>query len=313
MLDELVKRIALSSNLEEPIVRDRIYEKQNELSGLISEEGAAYIVAKELGVNLLRKQERLHLANIAAGMQNVDVVGKIIRIFPVREFNTEKGSGKVKNIVIADPTGSVRLSLWNEEIDGNPFQEGDTVHVRGFVRQDNVGEPEIRLGRYGNMQKSMESVDVNIERKVERSLIADLKEGQYREIRAALLQVFESNPMYSVCAECGASIKEKCELHPSAAKDYELVVSGIVDDGTESIRIVLFRDNAEKVLGMAKAEVKSAFEQNMSLQPLFARVEMGKEFVFEGKARTNALFQRLEFIVNTVRGVDVKKEIAMQV
>ncbi len=311
MLDELVKKIAYSSNIDESIVRDRVYEKQGELSGLISEEGAAYIVAKELGVNLLRKQERLHIANIAAGMQNADIIGKIIRIFPVREFSTEKGQGRVENIIIADSTGSARLSLWNDEINAD-LKEGDVVHVRGFVKQDNVGEPEIRLGRYGVIQKSVENIDVKVERKVERALISDLKEGQYREIRAALLQVFESNPLYSVCAECGASAKEKCELHPDAAKDYELVVSGIVDDGTESLRVVLFKENAEKVLVMKKDDVKDVFEQG-KLQLVFANVELGKEYIFEGKVRNNALFQRLEFIANNVRNVDVKEEIKLMV
>lgn len=311
MLEELIKKIVDSSNLDENDLRERIYEKQRELSGLISEEGAAYIVAKELGVNLLRKQERLNLANVTAGMQNVDVIGKAVRVFPVREFQTEKSKGRVKNVIIADSTASVRLSLWNDEVDNNPVEEGDVIHVRGFVRQDNIGEPEIRLGRYGSLQKSDEIIDVEIKRKAERSLICNIKEGQYREVRAAVLQIFESNPFYAVCRECGSSVKEKCEQHPSANLDYELVVSGIIDDGTESMRIVLFKENAEKILGLTKAEAKNIFETKKSLQLIFASVELGGEYVFEGKARKNDFFQRLEFIANNVKNIDVKEEIAL--
>jgi len=311
MLDELVKRISDNSNLSEDSVRDRIYGKQAELSGLISEEGAAYIVAKELGINLLRKQERLNLANVTIGMQNVDAIGKIIRVFPVREFSTEKSKGRVKNVIIADSTGSVRLSLWNEEIDNNDVKEGDVMHIRGFVRQDNVGEPEIRLGRYGMLQKSDEQIEVKIERRVERSSIAPPKEGQYREVRAALLQVFESTPLYAVCGECATSIKDKCEAHPDAATDYELVASGIIDDGTESIRAVFFKENVEKILGMSKTDIQGMSEKRRPLQSIFANVELGKEFIFEGRTRNNTLFQRLEFIVNNVKNVDVKEEIRM--
>lgn len=311
MLEELVKRIADSSNFDENDIRERIYEKQRELSGLISDEGAAYIVAKELGINLLRKQERLNLANITTGMQNVDAIGKVIRVFPVREFQMEKSKGRVKNIIIADSTGSVRLSLWNDEIDEHAVQEGDVIHVRGFVRQDNVGEPEIRLGRYGSFQKSDDVIDVKIERRVERAHIADLKEGQYRDVRAAILQIFESTPFYSVCSECGSSIKEKCEMHPATAADYELVVSGIVDDGTESMRAVMFKENAEKVLGVGKADAKHTFDTKKSLQAVFATVDIGKEYIFEGRVRKNEMFQRLEFIVNNVKNVDVKEEIRL--
>ncbi len=311
MLDELIKRISGSSNLDESELRERIMEKQRELSGLISEEGAAYIVAKELGISLLRKQERLLLSNVTAGMQNVDVIGKVARVFPIREFETEKGKGRVKNIILADSSGSVRLSLWNDEIDAYQIGEGDVLHIRGFARQDNIGEPEIRLGRYGGIEKSDEVIDAKIERRVERCFIRDLKEGQYRDVRAALLQVFETNPFYSVCKECGSSVEEKCGQHPDAGADYEMVISGIIDDGTESIRAVLFRENAEKILGFSKDEARNIFDGKKTLQAVFANIELGKEYIFEGRARKNDFFQRLEFIVGAVKDVSVKEEIKM--
>ena len=158
---------------------------------------------------------------------------------------------------------------------------------------------------------SDEQIEVKIERRVERSSIAPPKEGQYREVRAALLQVFESTPLYAVCGECATSIKDKCEAHPDAATDYELVASGIIDDGTESIRAVFFKENVEKILGMSKTDIQGMSEKRRPLQSIFANVELGKEFIFEGRTRNNTLFQRLEFIVNNVKNVDVKEEIRM--
>src|SRR3989338_7160830 len=116
MLHDIVKKISSESGLGEQEIMRHIEDKKDELSGLISDEGAAYIVAKELGIAII-KQERLDIAHIIPGMQNVDVVGKITRLSPIREFSTEKGSGKVTNVTIADTTGSVRLSLWNDEIE----------------------------------------------------------------------------------------------------------------------------------------------------------------------------------------------------
>lgn len=317
MFNELVKKISSESGMDEQDIMNRIEEKRGELSGLISEEGAAYIVAKELGVAII-KQERLDIAHIIPGMQNVDVIGKITRLSPVREFSTEKAKGRVANVTIADGTGSVRISLWNDEISClEGLEINDVVRVRGYVKEDNLGNPEIRIGRYGALSKSDEEID-NIKqtsRRTDRTNIADLTEGGYKEIRAPLLQVFESNVFYEVCPECKRRIKVDdsdnfvCADHGTVEPDYGIILSGIVDDGTGSIRIVFFRENAERLLDMTTKEAKKLFDRKKKLEAITSLVPLGKEFVFEGRARRNQLFDRLEFIVSNVKEVDVKKEI----
>lgn len=312
MLDDLIKKISSSAVLTEHDIRSRIIDKQAELSGMISEEGAAYIVAKELGVSLTRKPERLKIENVFPGMQNVDIVGRIVRMFPVKEFSTEKAKGRVRNVIIGDETGSVRLSLWNDEIDKFIFNETDVIHLRGFVR-DGLNGPEIRLGRYGLAQKSDEKIEVAT-RKVDRCTISDLKEGYYKEVRAALVQVFESSPFYEVCGQCGSRIKDnKCEEHGETEKDLGLVITGIIDDSTDSMRVVFFNESAEKILNLKKDEAKKIFDSKKSISALMENVSLGTEYVLEGKARKNDFFDRLELVVNSIKSVDVKREIEMLV
>ncbi len=284
----------------------------------MSVEGAAYIVAKELGVAII-KQERLDIAHVLPGMQNVDMIGKITRISPVREFSTEKAKGRVANITIADETGSVRMSLWNDEISGiEGLEVGDVVRARGYVKEDNLGNPEIRLGRYGSLMKSDEDVTVKeIRRSVERTSISQLTEGGYKEMRAPLLQIFESNLFYEICPTCKRRVKLGendefvCSDHGVVEPDYGLIVSGIADDGTGSIRIVFFNENAEKILGLPAEEAKKLFDKKKKLDAVLSLIPLGKEFVFEGRARRNQLFDRLEFIVSNVKEVNVKEEIEL--
>lgn len=319
MLQEIIKRISADSGLPEEDVIQKVDEKQAELSGLISEEGAAYIVAKELGVNLLRKQERLNIKSLIPGMQNADIIGKITRVFPVREFSTDKAKGRVLNVIIADSTGSVRISLWNDEIDKFEYSVGDVIHVRGYVRESMTGY-EIRLGRFGSIAKSSEAIELpKMEIGAERADISDLAENMYREVRASLLQVFESNIFYELCPQCKARLKANeegfvCEEHgiiePSAA-DFGIIVSGIIDDGTASIRAVFFNEHAEKILGLSKKDAKRIFDMKKKLSAVLEHAELGKEYVFEGRVRRNQLFGRPELIVNNVKNVDVKKEIGV--
>ena len=149
-------------------------------------------------------------------------------------------------------------------------------------------------------------------------MIRDLSEGGYKEIRSPLIQIFESNVFYEICPQCRSRIKldEKedfvCADHGVIeSPDYGMIISGIADDGSESIRIVFFNENAEKILGMTTKEAKKLFDKKKKLDAILGLIPLGREFVFEGRARRNQLFERLEFITSDVKPVDVKQEIEM--
>ena len=318
MLSEMIEKIVAETGLEPQDIIHKIEEKKIEMSNLISEEGAAYIVAKELGVNIARSAERLNISSILPGMQNVDIIGKITKVLPVREFSSDRGSGRVMNFFIADPSGSARVSLWNDEIDKFVFQEGDTVCIRGFAKADNMGGAELRLGRYGSIILSDEKIEdvSNFKRSTERSLIAQFKEGMFCEIRASVLQTSESNLFYEICPQCETRVKADeslnfaCATHGVVEPDYNIIIGCVLDDGTENVRAVFFGEIAEQLIGMKKRDAKKLHDIK-GVQALIEKVPVGKDMLFAGKVKRNAMFDRLEFIVNSVKKIDVMKEIEM--
>lgn len=319
MLSEIVQKIVSSTGFAQREVMQRIEDKQNELSHLISEEGAAYIVAKELGVNLIRNVEKLSIGSIVPGMQNVDTIGKITRITK-KDFETDKTKGSVASVYISDSTGSVRITLWNDEIAKlGDINEGDVVRVIGSVRESAYG-PEIRIAKGGKIEKIQQDIELEEKpvfkkRSYHRSYIKELEQGQPAELRACLVQIFESNPFYEVCPECGARVKEendyKCEKHGNIEPKHALIITGIIDDGTGNIRAVFFRENAEKIIGMTTDEARKAFMRKLDKAVIYQNVKTGNDIIIQGSVRKNGLFDRLEFIVNDVKNIDVVKEIEM--
>ena len=90
-------------------------KKYADLSGLITKEGAALLVANELGIKLNNTVRRPSIKDLQSGMKNVSVTGRIFRISDVTGFKKSDGSaGKVANVFIGDETGFVRIPLWNE-------------------------------------------------------------------------------------------------------------------------------------------------------------------------------------------------------
>ncbi|MDI6721762.1 MAG: OB-fold nucleic acid binding domain-containing protein, partial [Candidatus Aenigmarchaeota archaeon] len=259
------------------------------------------------------KMERLNIGNIVAEMQNADIIGKIVGIAE-KEFGSDDKKGRLMSIIIGDETGTIRVVLWNDEIEKmRDFREGDTIQVRGSVKDGMFG-PEIRVGKYGAITRSSEIVTEAVKRDIvyERSAIKDMREGQYRQIRAPIVQVFEGNIFYEICPICKGKSKEwKCPEHGDIQPDYGLIISGIADDGTGNMRIVAFNDAAEKVIGMSKFEAKRLFDIKKTMKAVTENIRIGKDFLIEGKVSRNALFDRLEFVVNDVKGVDTMKEIEM--
>src|SRR3989338_3162731 len=69
----------------------KVKEKIDKLSGLISKEGAVHIIANECGINLADELRRrgVKINRVMAGMKNVNLLGKVLRIYEVHSFSKQ--------------------------------------------------------------------------------------------------------------------------------------------------------------------------------------------------------------------------------
>ncbi|MBU7004644.1 MAG: hypothetical protein HXS50_03700, partial [Theionarchaea archaeon] len=163
----------------------KIDDKVKEHYGLLSELGAAKLLARELGASFEAPQITFKIKNLVPGMQSVDVSGRVVRIYGVRKFERETGSGKVSNLLIMDETGNVRVVLWGdkaEPVENNQVKRGDIVQIRsGYTRTGLSGEVEVQVGRRGRLlvnpaiSEPMPEIEENAVK------ISDLKDGM-REV-----------------------------------------------------------------------------------------------------------------------------------
>ena len=70
-----------------------------------------------------------------------------------------------------------------------------------------------------------------------------------------------------------------------------------------------FLRSAEKVLLMNTQQAYEEYEKNKNAEDVQKHVQLGKELIFKGYAKKNNMYDRLEFVVNSVEEVDAKKEI----
>lgn len=303
--DLLIDRIVKASGLDKEEIERKVEAKKAKLSGLISREGAAQIIAAELGVSF--ENLDIKISEIMPGMRKVNIVGKIIQIFPVREFEKNGRTGKVANFRIADETGNCRVVLWDINhivlIENEEIKEGSVVEILNASSRDGG---EIHLSGFSELKKSNKVID---EVKTENVLkddaqISSLVNGQGVKIRGIIVQIFPIR-FYNVCPECNKKVSSSeenfvCSEHGEIIPQKRGILNFILDDGTECIRCVLFSDAINKLGNEDELDDLARFEA-------FKKELLGSEIYILGNVKKNSFFNNLEIIGNDIEFVDIEK------
>ncbi len=301
-LTTIIEKIKENSELSEQEIRDKIKLKLEQLSGLISKEGAAHIIANELGIKLYEPSGKLQIKNVLAGQRNVEILGKVQRKFDVQEFDTGERKGKVGSFLIADETGLIRVVLWNAMTDQlSDLNEGDIVRVKsGYVRENN-NRKEVHLNDRSFLEINPEGEtigEVKTEPVSTRKKIADLQgDEQDVELLGTIVQVFDPR-FFEVCPQCNKRAVQKedgfyCNEHGKVEPTESYVTNIFLDDGSDNIRVVFWRNQTQKLFNKTNDEIVamkdgSFEEQKNSL--------LGNIIKVIGRSTKNEVFNRVEFV-----------------
>ena len=293
---QLIERISKSSNLPIEELERKVEAKRAKLSHLVSKEGAAQIIAAELGINF--DDEKMKISELVQGMKKVNVIGKIIQLGPIREFNKNNRQGKVANLTIADETSNCRVVLWDthhiELIEKNKLKQGDIIEISGANLRNN----EIHLSSFGDIKQSKEKIKDVVETQVfPNKKLNQIQPGQTIQTRAVIVQTFEPR-YFEVHPETGKKLTEEDRQNPKIKPVKRALLSIVLDDGTETIRSVLFGEQINQ-LGLTNEQIFSLEEFNKIKLSL-----LGEEKFFAGQVRNNQLYNTTDFIIQQVSPVD---------
>lgn len=292
---QLIERICRLSGIAKEEIERKIEAKRAKLSGLVSKEGAAQIVAAECGINL--DQERLKISQLVHGMR-ANILGKVIDVFPIRTFVRQGREGKVAKLLIADESSNMIAVLW------------DTHHISliesGKVKKDSILElsqaqvrnGELHLSSFSDIKLSQEKVgEVVIGRQYPDKKLKDMQLGERLRVRGTIVQTFAPRS-FLVCPNCGKkSVEGKCAEHGDIVEKKRAVLTIVVDDGTETARCVLFGEQA----GMLGIKEEELFSESFNAKD---NSLLGEEKFFAGNVRNNDFSQSKEFVVESVSEVN---------
>jgi ssDNA-binding replication factor A large subunit len=152
-VEELIEKIlAERKDFTHEQLHRLIEEKKGDFEGLLSDQGAARLVAEELLVETEPVTvPSMKIRGLIAGLNDATLSGKVVSTEPLREFVRQDGSaGRVLSLILEDDTGKVRCAIWDEKAD-EVVKHGDItrrlVTIRhGYTRAGLNGEPELNAG-----------------------------------------------------------------------------------------------------------------------------------------------------------------------
>jgi len=131
--------------------------------------------------------------------------------------------------------------------------------------------------------------------------LKDGKVGESLRTRAVIVQIFEPR-YFEVCPNCGKrAIDGKCAEHGSVKPSKRALINLVLDDGSETMRCVLFGEHINK-LGLSDEEIFSLDKFTEKKQGF-----LGEEKIFSGNLRSNNLYNTTELTIEDVQEIKVEE------
>jgi len=254
VVDSIIQQILASRrDLTHEEIADMIEEKVKNAKGYFTREIAAQMVASELGVQTPRGdlQPKIMIKNLVSGLTDVTIIGRVIHISSSQRFTRADGTeGAARRLVMADKSGVLKITLWDEKAESEDIKIGHVVKFsHGYVREGLDGKVELNLGTRGEIEvvqeEGMKEEYPTVESFTKR--IGEITERERRVNVSGIVQRIFPESVF----------KRKDE---SQGRRRELWLR----DSTGQIRVVFWNDKVDEV---------GDFREGHYLQVLNARVQ----------------------------------------
>ena len=245
----------------------------------LSEEQASAMFIPELATLEKAIYDYKKIEDLDEDEEDTVIVGRVIELNEIRNFDRDNGdTGSVRNIEIADDTGSIRVVLWDNDakMDLEMGQPLKLQNPRLSLDMDNrlqatvsggttVLEPsEKELEDLPSQDELMESIFVA------KSIESLTEDDTNVHITATIKEVFPDKILLKKCPNCRESVEESedeyiCDNcgHTFDEPKYTLMIPTRVEDDTGEISVTFFGNLAEELIDMSQEEVVSLIEDEV--------------------------------------------------
>ena len=210
------------------------------------------------------------------------IIGRIIEVREPHTFDRDDGGkGLVRNIEIADDTGSIGVVLWGKDAEKD-FEIGQPIKLQSpriSINRDNLLEAvvsnetvilspsEDEIEKLPSQEELMEMIYV------QKSIESLYEDDVNVHITAQIKEISADRILLTKCPNCGASVQQtdfenvcdNCGFEFDEPK-YTLMIPLTLEDETGEITATLFDKLAEQLVGMKTEEIVSIINEGNGIE-----------------------------------------------
>ena len=181
LISKLLEKVP---ELSRSVIEERINEKKEKVgAGYLTDQGAIFLVAADLGVSLEQTQNaEVAIKDLYMGAKQATIESRVLNISPTKQFTKKDGSSfSLRTITVYDNNSTASVKLWDEKANLPGLEElkpGDLIKIiKAYVKSDLTGAPTINIGSGASIETSQSESDiVSIDSKI--TDVSEIKDDQ---------------------------------------------------------------------------------------------------------------------------------------
>jgi hypothetical protein len=164
LISKLLERVP---ELSRSVIEERINEKKEKVgAGYLTDQGAIFLVAADLGVTLEQSQNpEVAIKDLYIGAKEVTLKSRVLNISPTKQFTKKDGSSfSLRTITVYDNNSTASVKLWDEKANLPGIEKlkpGDLIKIiKAYVKSDLTGAPTINIGSGASIETSQSESDI---------------------------------------------------------------------------------------------------------------------------------------------------------
>lgn len=253
------------------------------------------------------EQERYNdrtVSQLEENEQNIKLRVRALNIGQVNTFSRSDGrEGKVRAIYVADETGEVQVSLWDDDTNLD-FTEGAALIIENPTVQSQNNRIRLSISGGSNLRKARpeEAELMPTLREIEsqiyvEKLIEDIEDDDsHIKVKGVIEEINGEKILYAMCPNCNTRIiqSEEGYICDSCGEkieepNYLMIIQANLQDETGTISATFFRNQAEQLIDTTTEEVISIFQQTGDESSMSGKIEdlVGHEVTVIADAQYN--------------------------
>jgi replication factor A1 len=258
-----------------------------------------------------------NLKDIKSEKEEVGVIGRIINLYDINEFQRANGTtGMVRSVEIADDTGAVRASFWDEKAELG-LNRGDAIWIKNARPRFRNDAVELSVGRATIVIKpkaedadalpTLESLEESI---YKTKKIEDLEEEDKNiKVNGQIMEAYGDRILYEMCPNCNKRVEYVddafvCDFCGEEIQkpNYLMIIPCVIEDNTGTVRTTFFRKQAEELIGMTTDEANEVIMKTADEGSLAGKVEdlIGSEITVIADASFDEYNEEIRLIAKKI-------------